>query len=117
VSPEAGARGVWCIDLAAFPARRPFGMVGLTSTMSSDDHRDCKTRYDELLERLHAMSRRIDEIEQDQRMIVDLLGDFRDLIRLVVTRMRTLDRRIADVARWPSFLQRLDERVARHFRN
>ena len=82
-----------------------------------DDHHDCEVRHEELLDRVRALSARIYDLEQGQRMIVDLLRDFRDLVRLVVTRVRTLDRRTAEMATWPRLLHGPYERIARHFRN
>ena len=92
-------------------------MVGLIPMIRNDDHRECEVRYQELLDRLRDASQRLERVEEDQRMIVDLLRDFRDLIRLVVSRLRTLDRRVSDVTTWRHAWQGPYERVARHFRN
>lgn len=86
--------------------------------MSPDDHRPCEIRYRALLARLEDMSEQIERLERDQRRIVDLLRDFRELVRLVVERVKASDRRLEDLAvRMIPFHGRSSERIARHFRN
>jgi hypothetical protein len=85
--------------------------------MHSDEHRFCDLRYRDLLDRLRELGERVERIEQDQRTIVDILGDFRELLRLVTNRLRAVDRSIRERS---TRLRRLGERrdeVARHFRN
>jgi len=85
--------------------------------MRSDEHRFCERRYRDLLDRLRELGERVERIEQDQRTIVDILGDFRELLRLVTTRVRAVDRSLRERS---TRLMRLGERrdeVARHFRN
>jgi len=91
-------------------------MVGLPA-MSANDHHACDMRYRDLLDRLHDLSERIERVERDQRTIVDLLRDFRELIRLVVTRLRALHYRVEEVTAWPIPFRGRSERIARHFRN
>jgi hypothetical protein len=88
-------------------------MVGLS--MSADDHRDCELRYRDLLHRLHDMSERLGRVERNQQTIIDILRDFRELVRLVVTRVKALGHRVEETSalRIPG----RDERIARHFRN
>ncbi len=85
--------------------------------MSPDDHHSCQIRYRDLLNRLEDMSERIERLERDRRTIVDLLRDFRALIRLVVTRLRAHDHRLEQVAMRRLPLEAGSETVARHFRN
>jgi hypothetical protein len=86
--------------------------------MDSNDHRACEIRYRALLARLEDMSEQIERLERDQRRIVDLLRDFRELVRLVVGRIKASDQRIEDlVTRLIPFHGRSSERIARHFRN
>jgi hypothetical protein len=85
--------------------------------MDTNDHRTCERRYRDLLDRLEDMSEQIERLERGQRRIVDLLRDFRELVRLVVERVKASDRRIEDLAvRLIPFHGR-SERIARHFRN
>jgi hypothetical protein len=85
--------------------------------MDTNDHRACERRYRDLLDRLEDMSEQIERLERGQRRIVDLLRDFRELVRLVVERVKASDRRIEDLAvRLIPFHGR-SERIARHFRN
>jgi len=91
-------------------------MIGL-SVMSPNDHHSCEMRYRDLVDRLHDMSERIERVERDQRTLVDLLRDFRELVRLVVTRLRALDHRVEEMAAWLIPFHGRSERVARHFRN
>jgi hypothetical protein len=85
--------------------------------MDTNDHRACEIRYRALLARLEDMSEQIEQLERGQRRIVDLLRDFRELVRLVVERVKASDRRIEDLAvRQIPFHGRI-ERIARHFRN
>ncbi len=85
--------------------------------MDTNDHRACESRYRDLLDRLEDMSEQIERLERGQRRIVDLLRDFRELVRLVVERVKASDRRIEDLAvRLIPFHGR-SERIARHFRN
>jgi len=65
-------------------------MVGL-SVMSPNDHHSCEMRYRDLLDRLHDMSERIERVERDQRTIVDLLRDVRELVRRTVDRFKGVD--------------------------
>ncbi len=90
-------------------------MVGLP--MRSDDHGACELRYRDLLGRLRDMAERLEHVARDQRTIFDILRDFRELMRLVLTRVRALDHRTDGAAarRIPS--NGRDERIARHFRN
>ena len=90
-------------------------IVGLA--MRPDDHRACELRYRDLLGRLRDMAERLEHVERDQRTILDILRDFRELVRLVVIRVRALDHRIdgATIRRIPWHGR--DERIARHFRN
>jgi len=78
--------------------------------MRPDDHRLCETRHRELLER-------IEQLEESQRTVVDVLREFRHLVRAVTTRLRALDERIermlARLAPW----REAGERITRHFRN
>jgi len=64
--------------------------------MRSDEHRFCERRYRDLLDRLRELGERVERIEQDQRTIVDILGDFRELLRLVTTRVRAVDRSLRE---------------------
>jgi len=90
-------------------------IVGLA--MRPDDHCACELRYRDLLGRLRDMAERLEHVERDQRTILDILRDFRELVRLVVIRVRALDHRIdgATARRIP--WQGCVERIARHFRN
>ena len=85
--------------------------------MSPNDHRACEARYRALLDRLEDMSEQIERLERDQRRIVDILRDFRELVRLVVDRLKESDRRIEDLAARLVPFRSGSERVARHFRN
>ena len=85
--------------------------------MSPNDHYACEIRYRDLLKRLEDMSERIERLERDQRTIVDLLRDFRELIRLVVARLRASDHRIEETAARLIPFHGRSERIARHFRN
>jgi len=85
--------------------------------MRSDEHHFCELRYRDLLDRLHDLGERVERVEQDQRTIVDILRDFRELLRLVTNRLRAVDRSIRERS---TRLIRLGERrdeIARHFRN
>ena len=85
--------------------------------MSPDDHRACEIRHRDLLDRLEDMSEQIERLERDQRRTLDILRDFRELVRLVVARVKASDQRIEDLAvRQIPFHGRI-ERIARHFRN
>jgi hypothetical protein len=85
--------------------------------MSPNDDRSREIRHRDLLDRVEAMSARIERLEDDQLAIVDLLRDFRGLVRLLAARVRAQDHRIDEVAArlvpsWGHY-----ERIARHFRN
>jgi len=85
--------------------------------MSPNDHRACEIRYRDLLDRLDDMSEQIARLERDQRRIVDLLRDFRELVRLVVARLKASDHRIDGMAARLIPFHGHSERIARHFRN
>lgn len=88
-----------------------------TVVMSPNDDRSREIRHRDLIDRVEAMSARVERLENDQRAVVDLLRDFRGLVRLLAARIRAQDHRIDEVtarlmpSRWHS------ERIARHFRN
>ncbi len=89
-------------------------MVG---SMYSDEHHFCELRYRDLLDRLRDLTERVERVEKHQRTIVDILRDFRDLLRLATTRVRELDRSVRErSARLIPFAERR-ESVARHLRN
>ena len=85
--------------------------------MSSNDHYACEIRYRDLLHRLEEMSARIERTERHQRTILDLLGDVRDLVRLMATRIREAHQRIDAMAAPLMPFSGLSERITRHFRN
>ena len=81
------------------------------------DHRACDIRYRHLLDRLDDMSEQIERLERDHRRTIDILRDFRELVRLVVERVKAADQRLESLAiRLVPFHGRI-ERIARHFRN
>ncbi len=85
--------------------------------MRSDEHHFCELRYRDLLDRLRDLGERVDRVERDQRAVVDILRDFRELLRLVTARLRAVDRSVGERS---ARLVRLGERreeIARHFRN
>ncbi len=85
--------------------------------MRSDEHHFCELRYRDLLDRLRDLGERVDRVERDQRAVVDILRDFRELLRLVTARLRAVDRSVRERS---ARLVRLGERreeIARHFRN
>ena len=95
-------------------------MVDLT--VNPDDHRACEMRYRDLLDRLRGLAERLDQIERDQRAIVEILRDFRGLVGLMATWLKTLDHQVEKVAAFEKVAARLiplpaPERIARHFRN
>ena len=81
------------------------------------DHPGWEIRYRDLLGRLEDLSERVERLERDQRTIVDLLRDFRELARLVVARLRASDQRMEDIAARLIPFHGRSERIARHFRN
>ena len=85
--------------------------------MHSNDHHACEIRYRDLLGRLEEMSARVERLERDQRTFVDLLRDVRNLIGLVMTRVKASDHRIEEIVARRVPLWGLGERIARHFRN
>ena len=85
--------------------------------MSSNEHHACEIRYRDLLGRLGEMSTRVERLERDQRTFFELLRDVRDLIGLVMTRVKASDHRIDEIAARLVPLRGRDERIARHFRN
>jgi hypothetical protein len=87
-------------------------MVGIV--MVPDGPRPDDIRYRDLLARLRDLEERVEQIERDQRAVVGLLRDFRDLARLLVDRLKQLDREVAGIA---ARVIPFYERTARHFRN
>ena len=85
--------------------------------MRGDDHHPCEERYEELRNRLHAATERIEQLEENQRTILDLLRDFRHLVRAITTRLTSLDERIEKTLARLHPLREAGERIARHFRN
>jgi len=85
--------------------------------MHSDEHDFCELRYRDLRDRLRDLAERVERVEKDQRTIVDILRDFRDLLRLVTTRVRELDRSVRARAARLIPLPDRGERAAHHFRN
>ena len=85
--------------------------------MIPDPHRACEARYRALLDRLEDMAERVERLERDQRSIIDLLRDFRELSRLLIARVRALDFRLEGIAARLVPSHARDERIARHFRN
>lgn len=80
----------------------------------SDDE---QTRYRELLDQLDAVARRAARLEEDQRVIVELMQDFRELLRLLAARIRGLDGEIDRLRAWLVPVPERSERIARHLRN
>ena len=84
---------------------------------SPNDPRAWESRYRDLLDRLDDMSERVERLERDRRAIVELLRDFRALMRLAVAQLKALDHRIENIAGRVIPSHARDERIARHFRN
>lgn len=79
-------------------------------------------RYQDLLDRLHGLTERLDQIEQHERAIVEILRDFRGLVRLMANWMKALDQQVEKLTTMEGLAARListpaSERIARHFRN
>ena len=85
--------------------------------MSSNEHHACEIRYRDLLGRLGDMSARVERLERDQRTFLELLRDVRDLIGLVMTRVKASGHRIDAIAARLVPFRGLGERIARHFHN
>lgn len=85
--------------------------------MGPADHQACEARYRELLDRQHDLLARLERLEENQLTIVDLLRDFRTLVRLVATRLSALDHRIDTMLARLFPFREAGERIARHFRN
>jgi hypothetical protein len=89
----------------------------VTLRMSPDDHRACELRYRDLLGRLHDMAERLERIERDQRTFLEILRDFRELVGLVVNRVRALHHRIDQTAAPRTTFPGHRGRITRHSHN
>jgi len=85
--------------------------------MRPDDHRACELRHRELLDRLHDVSERLERLEGDQRTFLEILRDFRELVRLMTIRVRALHQRIDQLGAMRMRLAGHRERIARHLAN
>ena len=78
--------------------------------MRPDDHRLCERRHAQLLAR-------IEQLEENQRTVLELLREFRHLLRAITGRLEALDQRIEQTLVRLVPLREAGERIARHFRN
>lgn len=80
-------------------------------------HEDEQARHDDLLAQLRVVSERVTSIAADQRTIVELMHDFRDLLRLMATHMRSIDGEIARLRAGLPPVAGHSQRIDRHLRN
>ena len=85
--------------------------------MTPHDPYACEKRYHDLLDRLQAVAGRVDALERNQRTVLDILREFRHLVRAVTAQLRSLDGRIEKTLARLVPLREAGERIARHFRN
>ena len=84
---------------------------------SSNGHDASEIPYRDLLGRLAEALQRIERLEGNQRAILDLVKEFRDLARVMAARITVQDRRLGALAEQLRFLERHGERIGRHLRN